>query len=617
MEQCAIRFGKPSVRDRALRAITPVGVSLALVSGMAAIPQSAFADTEHVYESASITVTQRYTNINRDAVFNAYKVFDADIDAANRASNVQWASANAKQATLAFFDSLTGDESYATWLTTKGYTQADAHDNAQNAAEFVAERIVNDANVSFWTGYNSANPAAKVGNSFTDRFARAIAGADPEVDHLTSTTTEKQKYLISGGTEGYYLIASDPSSIGTGEFGSAPMWVPLGGSIATVQAKESGANMVFVVWEDKTASEGVIADSNIGQDLHYAVTASYPENVEVYSSYSDTYTFNLPVGITTKTGTDAARINAEDFQVVLNGTYKERGAERETAQTINGASGVALTVDGQQITVGIDDVQAIVASLREQYTGFVPTTLSVEYDAHLNADAVLGKAGQQTTLVRTHTADPVSLETSNSRTVTLNNATYQAQFTKIDKANQKPLQGAGFYITADTNVSADQIDDSKESTDPVYVQADGSLGVSPYEFVTNSEGVFAVTGLDEGVYTVHENTVPAGYSTPDSDAVLTIQSTLNQNVGTSTFSASVEGGETAEVEGDVGTSLVAVDPAKGLAKVNVANEKVFTMPYTGLEGNTSLYAAAAAIGLGGLAAMFAALRRKRAQGEDR
>lgn len=620
MEHCDIRLEKPTVRDRALRAIGPLGLSFALAASAIAGPAVAYADEGHVYESASIAVTQYYSTINQDAVFNAYKIFDADIDSADKASSVQWASVNAKTATLAFFDSLTGEESYSTWLTSKGYTQTGAHDNAQNAAEFIAERISSDDNVGYWLAYSAGNPALKVGGSFTDRLARAVTAANPAVPHLSSTITSPRNYLISGGTEGYYLIVTDSSSIGQDESGVAPMWVPMGGSLSTVQAKEASMTMSFTVGEDKTGLIGTIADTNRRQDAHYLLRVGYPQNLEAYSSFSDTYTFSIANGITTKTGSDApsARINPADFQVKLSGEYRSENATATAEIAINGYDGVTLTPGSGQIVVSIADMIPVVRAIQETYPGFEPSILSIDYDAHLNGDAIVGtmaSMGNETVLQRTYTADPVTLATTTSRAYRLVNTTYQAQFTKVDKANQQPLEGAGFHIIADTNVTADSLDASKQASDPVYVQADGSLGVAPYEFTTDANGQFSVRGLDEGVYVVHENTVPDGYEAPDSDATLTMTSSLNQGSGRASITASVSGGEGVEVEGDVGTALTSVNALNGLANVQIANERAFTMPYTGLEGNAGLYAVAASLGLAGMAAIFAGVRFNRREEE--
>lgn len=617
MDQRGIRLLKPTVRERAARAVVPLGMSLALATGMLAWPMTALADDGHAYESATIAVTQNPATVNQNAVFNAYKVFDADIDGNNQASNVRWASADAKAATLAFFNTLDGAESYSLWLAAKNYVQQGARDNAQNAAEFIAERIARDGNVDYWPLYDRDNPQAKVGGSFTDRFARAIVDASPALSYLTSTVTSQQNYLISGGTEGYYLIVTDPASIGSDESGMAPMWVPMGGSLTTLQAKAAATGISFTVGEDKTGLMGSIADANIGQDTTYRMTTSYPGNLEAFSTYSDTYTFSFDDGISTASGSDqaGAKINAADFSITLSGNYVSNGGSANVDVTLNGYNGVTLTPGEGEMVVGVADMMPILREIRRTYEGFTPTTLTIAYDAHLNPDALMGATGNATVMTRTYTADPVSLATATTHEYRVAATAYQARITKIDKSNKRSLQGAGFTIVADTGVTADSLDATKQASDPVYVQEDGSLGTSPYEFTTNASGHFIVRGLDEGTYTLHESTVPAGYDAPVADTVLVMSSALDHGSGTSAFTASVSGGEVAAVEGDASTMVTTVTAMNGMAYVQVTNSRALIMPGTGLQGNAGLYAIAAGLALAGLTAVLVGTGFRRKEDE--
>ena len=593
-EGYAIR--RPTMCERVLKGLIPIGVSLAVAAGLVTVPSVAFADDPHVYESATITITQPYPLANTGATFDAYKIFDADIDGENRASHVAWASQAAKTATLAFLNGLTGDESYATWLADNGCTQQGAGEIAQNAADFIAYRISEDAD----DPYFNSTPASKVGGSFADRFARAVQASSID----KTTTADGAEGNVLSGTEGYYLIVVTPDTIGQGEFGSSPMWVPLGGELTAIQSKEAGASMSFTVQEDKTFNSGAVADANMGQNCAFNILASYPDNFESYPSFSDTFTITFPENMSTLNGKGSIRTG--DFAVVLNGRVPdERFADgRGVIVHIESISGVSITGEGRQVTVHVNDVKGALAYLRRTYPDAELTNIAIGYSAHLVDGAVVGAAGNETTVVRTYTKDPVSLATTTSETLSTKLVTYQAQFTKVDKTSQAPIEGAGFYVTAAT-------DYPRYTTGPFYVQADGSLSTEPYEFFSGSDGTFLVSGIDEGVYTIHENTVPGDYMAPDSDTVLTITSTFDQAAQTTAFSAAVTGGEAAVLDGDVATTLTGQDATLGKAFVRIVNEKDFVMPYTGLKGNTGLYAIAATLGVGGLVVTWAGTRRKR------
>lgn len=603
----------PSVKERCLRKILPVGMAVALAGSAIAGPVAAFAATTHTYDAATITITG--SAAGADETFDAYKIFNADIavdavTAQDTASHIEWASSAAQTATLAFLDSLTGAESYSTWLTTKGYTQTGAHDNAQNAAEFIAEMIANDgaatgfASVDGTTASGTETVSVKTAGSFTDRFARAIEGSAMTVS-ATSTTAG----VISGVTEGYFLVVTTPSTIGADEAGSAPMFVPFGGSITTLQAKEAAPGVTFQVKEDKTDTFGGAADSNKDQDLVYKIVGTLPANINAYNSYHDNYVITLPAGLSTAMTSPAAENQDVSSVVVkLNGT------------TVT--SDVSVSATGRIITVNIADIKALAAAQNITLDG--TDEVEIDYQAHINADGVMGSTGQQTTMTRTYTEDPVGEADQAATTLHVTNFAYQTTITKLDKTTHLPLADAGFYITAETdaisysssNFTAIAPAVTASAGDTLYVQADGSLGTTAYEFVTGADGTFNVPELDEGVYTIHENTVPSSYQAPVSDAVLTITSSLDPSTQTITYVASVTGGEQAEVDGDYSTQLTASTPATGLAEVQIVNEKEFAMPYTGLKGNTGLYVAAFALGIGGATAVAVGMRRRREDDQD-
>jgi len=691
----------PSVKERCLRKILPVGMAVALAGSAIAGPVAAFAATTHTYDAATITITG--SAAGDDETFDAYKIFNADIavdavTAQDTASHIEWASSAAQTATLAFLDSLTGAESYSTWLTTKGYTQTGAHDNAQNAAEFIAEMIANDgaatgfASVDGTTASGTESVPVKTAGSFTDRFARAIEGSAMTVS-ATSTTAG----VISGVTEGYFLVVTTPSTIGADEAGSAPMFVPFGGSITTLQAKEAAPGVTFQVKEDKTDTFGGAADSNKDQDLVYKIVGTLPANFAAYSSFADAYAVALPSGLTMANGdTSSVQVKVGGVDVTSQATIGltsnvltvsiadllgmtsastaavtvptfEKQWRNEAGQyfgTIDGvkyrlntssagyysrnefeqvnwdepvyesgigayisdhqrfysASGSMPLDEGSEISNGVsgyllDGTEVSTAessSVESAIEINKDSTIEITYKAHTNANMTMGSTGEQTTMTRTYTADPVTLATQAATPRPVTNFAYQTHVTKLDKSAHNPLAGAGFYIQAVTD----------QGTLGDYVQADGSLGATPYEFFTGDGtngttlGEFHVPQLDEGVYTIHENTVPSSYQAPVSDAVLTITSSLDPSTQTITYAASVTGGEQAEVDGDYSTQLTASTPATGLAEVQIVNEKEFAMPYTGLKGNTGLYVAAFALGIGGATAVAVGMRRRREDGQD-
>lgn len=575
----------PTVRERCLRVILAGAVAGAVALPAVAVPQRAYA------ENGSVTIS---SVANEGATYNVYQVFAADIDENNNATHVSWASDSVKAAVLAFLDGSAGpwasttQPKYSDWLVTKGYTAADAHDNAQNAAEYIAERI--DAS-EIDTGA-ATDPSTRLGWSFANMLARSLASAG----FSSQTATAGSSFT---GPEGYYLFVTAGSSIGADEFGSAPMWVPLGGSSTAITAKEAAASVTFQVKDDRSgASWGKAADSNIGQDIEYQIVGTVPRNIKAYPSFHDVYTVQLPAGMTLASG------NTSSVVVKVGST--------DVTSSLTGAAGSVSYANGK-LTVDIADLTTILAA-PAQGSGSVrdtaltsATTVTITYRAHAVEGAVAGEAGNESSLVRAYTADPVSLSSQTASTQTVKNYVYQAKLVKIDKSNKQQLADAKFTIqVASGNTDAASVGK--------YVQVDGSLGDAPYEFTTGSDGSFTAPGLDEGVYTVAETAAPEGYEVQDSDIVLTVSSELDASTGgLSRLYGNVTGGEAASVAGDEATKFVSATASTGVVELQAADDRSFEMPVTGLAGNAALYAVAGVLGVTG-AAGLAVSRRKNDDG---
>ena len=147
----------------------------------------------------------------------------------------------------------------------------------------------------------------------------------------------------------------------------------------------------------------------------------------------------------------------------------------------------------------------------------------------------------------------------------------------------------------------------KDSNPAQYVQADGSLGSSPYRFMTHTimnndntphqtitlpTTAFEIAGLDAGVYTISEVAPPDGYQQLSGDLTLTITRTLNPDGTISNLAASVTGGPLGT---DVTLDTVdrgMNDLVENVIVLTVPNTKELVMPITGLSGNAVFYAIA-------------------------
>ena len=535
-----------------------------------------------------ITINQR---ANAEARYTMYQVFVADINDEDVATHVAWSPAN-KEAVAAFLGkdaAQTGaTTSYDGWLAARDRSGDAARDNAQNAAEYISEMIAASADAS-----ETGPIAAKRSGSFAENLAQHLAACGRPASPGTAVAGTPY-----ANAEGYYLAVSSTASIGEGEAGSAPMWIPLGGSMQTIDAKEDAPSLAFHVREDRDGSGwGKAADSCIGQDLPFRIRGSLPADIGAYDSYHDRYAVTLAPGVELAGG-DVSLVS-----VSVGGSDVTRLASIEH--------------DDGTLVIDIADLKAV---------GGISANDDVEVDfaAHLTGNATVGEAGNVTAVERTYTADPVTLVERTAPKLAVSNYAYQLQAVKVDKSNGERLSGARFTVRASDGAAQDKdglpsAQTPSANTDAesagLFVQADGSLGGQPHEFASGPDGELAIPAMDEGVYVVHETAAPEGYEPQDTDIVLTIATELDQNEGAlASLSAHVAGGEAASVEGDEATRLLSVSKRSGTVRLQAADDRMLELAGTGLQGNGALFVAAGLLAGAGTTGL-AATGRKRREGK--
>lgn len=116
----------------------------------------------------------------------------------------------------------------------------------------------------------------------------------------------------------------------------------------------------------------------------------------------------------------------------------------------------------------------------------------------------------------------------------------------------------------------------------------------------DEDGLFKITGLDDGDYKLREIKAPDGYNLLDGDLDVSINATTTN------------GQEWAGTPGDalthVGTDNDGGNRETGIAYITIANNKGATLPETGGMGTTLFYIAGAVLVIG--AAVLLVTRRR-------
>lgn len=556
-------------------------VAISLAGALMIVPGVSIGVSPAFAAQGSVTINAP-TGDSSTNTYDVYQIFTADIEAGTNgqpdtASNFAWNS-SMQTPVVNFLTSQQMGDAY-------GFIPMSAADaaNPQKAAEFIASEISETS-----TG---ATPQA---GSFAEGLAKALASETP-----TGTATSGTAYQAD---EGYYLFVSNSSAVAEGEAGTAAIWVPLGGSTTSINQKSAVPTVNKQVKEDSTDTYGKAADADKDQAIAYRLTGTMPSNIDAFETYHYCFTDTLPTGKMSLVGDSTSTVTVK----VVNGQTEYDVTSQLGASNITFASGV-LTVniaDLKNLTVPNSDPAAKIAINAD-------TQVIVDYQAYLNGSSVIGATGNPNEVELTYTADPVHYQDKGGLTSTANAFTYELDVVKVDKQVGTPVQGAKYTM---------QVSGSNPAQ---YVQADGSLGSTAYEFTTGADGKFTVPRIDEGTYVIHESSPANGYKSQAADITVVISSTLDQTTGSCTaLSATVTGGESATAPNiathlataaDASMGVNAPDVSTGIVGAVTSDPKETPMPITGMDGvTTAVVGGTIAIALGGLV-LF--LTRKR-RGED-
>lgn len=538
--------------------------------------------------TGTITINQLH---NTGAVYDAYKVFEADVVTRTEnnvdtdyATHLAWAggqNGTVHTAVMGFLNSWDADDNgvsdYAEWLTAR-YGNTNGADIPQNAAEFIGERIGEEGgtNASPTASGTNTTPRTTQAGSFANELAQALAtsGVNPSTVNTGQAFTSDQ---------GYYLFVTHTDSINpTGEAGTAPIWAALSGTKAkTINEKTAIPSLAKTVKDDDEEGWGKIADANTGQDVTYRLEASLPTNLDAFETYSLVFRDNLPEHM------DIANGDTSSVHVYLvNGNTRH---EITSTATIEGNGSIEWkdaedAENPRQLVVTLNNVRQ---NWGENITVDNGTHFVVEYDAHLTEgveDENLGTDYNESVAQLTYTADPITYATDVTPTDYARLAAYTISLDKVDQATRQAIDGAEFIIQTTAGGSN------------VWLLADGSFTNSAgtaYHFTTTN-GTFAVHGVDSGTYIISEVVSPTNYDPMDNDITLVITATKEQVTGSLTdLGATMSGGMTGQLDSNIPAAankdgIVRLDTPSGEVGVRVSNQLVIRMPITGMTGRDSL-----------------------------
>ena len=529
-----------------------------LVAGTSAFAAASpvFANEPISYGTGSVEVDNVEGQVT---TFKAFRIFNANLNDDGTMSNFAWPSNAVRNAVIGVIQKFT-----------PGYTSY----NAQDAADYISAAY-QDASGELTTDQSTILEA----NELLNQIAAAV-------DDLTVTAN-----LTAGKTttlaEGYWLIVTDGNSVDVDEDGTSPIYVKMGGGTVTMTEKTTVPTVDKVVLNDADGADWTYgAEAERGQSVSHKITGTVASNVKTYDLYYYEFEDVMSKGIDYDMGS---------YRVTIDGTDVTSYFTEKLESADGGCS---------RLSAACEDILAIPGVT---VTG--DSKVEMTYTVQLNDDCVIGVAGNPNDVKIIYSSNPNTREKSETHVVRDYLYSFGLHLEKKDRDTNVSLEGAKFTIQA--------TDPDDESSMGLYVQGDGRLGTTAYEFVTDENGEFEITGLDAGTYTLHETQTPEMYQVINEDTVFTIESTYNDDGTIKTLSNTVEGNADAaagidttddnQVNGDADTAAIV---KTCFVNVTVGNIEKVKMPLSGQSGIALIVAAGAGI-VGISAAGLLLARRKK------
>ena len=383
----------------------------------------------------------------------------------------------------------------------------------------------------------SAADVAKVLETYHTDSTKANAFAKTAAAHVTETKTEGTG-KVDLPAAGYYLIVDTTATTGEYDAKNLSLLKVNGAGTVTPTIKTDKPTLEKKVKDinDSTGSESDWQDSadyDIGDEIPYKLTATMGD----LSNY-DHYYLNFHDTMTHLT--------------LVEGSVEVKVGEKTLAKE---QYTVTWNADNKTMDVAIMDVKA-----HEATTG---TKVTVTYKATLDADAVLGSAGNPNTADLEYSNNPNNTgdgktkpeetgKTPEDKNIVF---TYKVTANKVNE-NQQPLEGAEFELF-------------KKAKDGSWISKEKRTGTG------DNQNVFEWIGLDDGDYKIEETTTPSGYNTIDP-----IEFTI-----TAEHDTTADNPELKTLSGNVFTGNVTT----GAVSANIVNKSGSTLPETGGIGTTVFY----------------------------
>ena len=447
---------------------------LALIIGTCAVVFPASAQAAPT-STGSITVSGTVASS-----YNAYQIFSANVvdgdNDAKIATDLAWANDAARDAVLPVLHSAGMPKSQTT---------------AQEAAEWL-------------------NADSHLTSALSAQLARSLQSSGAVFVALNAGTAAEPPC-------GYWLIVAADDAIAQNQVGTAPIMVLVGGSAVTVKPKAATPKVAKHVLEDSTAAWQKAADSTVGDDLYWRLSATVPAGLTAYDAYAVQFVDTMGAGLDPSKVAASMRVYVAagadgDFDAVATGKDGRAGTEPAKGWTdITAQCSTKVAADGT-FTVRTCDLIAALGGADAFAAGARVVAL---YNAPLSAGCNHGIAkGNPNEVYLRYPRSPFADQSGDAGfTHTPSDDacayTWDLALTKRGSDGDKPLAGAVLSIA-----------DDRDRT----LAADGTWDAEGKATVTTGEdGRVTVSGVDSGKLEVRELKAPKGYTAFEGTRSVTVK----------------------------------------------------------------------------------------------
>ncbi len=415
-------------------------------------------------------------------------------------------------------------------------------------------------------------------------------------DTFTVTNTlEDGSIEIQGLQPGYYMI-DEITSVQDTHSAASLILLDTADDSCDIQIKSDYPSIIKKIEEDDlNIGWNDIGDYEIGQSIPYKYETYIPD-IKAYNTYKMIFHDIMDEALT---------FDSDSVQIQISDSEK-------TYTVPSNQYSIVENTDNESFIVQISDIKSIID---QQFSNGYGQKVLFTYNAYLNEKAKdrSGRAGFENKVALEFSNNPDTDGTNDTGMTPWDSVvcfTYQINAVKTNEENQS-LQGAKFRLYRDEN-GTQEIKLKKVENVYVVMNEDYLSNAESDEMISDENGLFNISGLDQGTYYLKETQAPDGYrKIQDSiKIVITPEFTTDRNSYYENQGASDQVLETLSANCEIkqflngllnsGSKALQTDVQTGSIQLKIVNQTGSKLPVTGSSITLILLAGGSLLMIAGL-----------------